>query len=323
MTGHDMRITTAENYRRFAVEVGGRSPGYGALAEAVAADVDVLAFLRALPAVKRQPNLLFAAARYLLGVPADIDALRRLVRDRAEELASVMRAKRTQTNEPARCATLLPALSRLPEPLALLEVGASAGLTLLPDVYSYDYAGHVVPGVDPDAPTLTCQSHGPVPLPDRVPTVVWRAGIDLNPLDARDSDDAEWLRCLVWPGEGDRAARLDAALATARRHRVNVHRGDLVEDLARVAATAPAEATLVVYHSAVLVYVDGDTRRAFADAVRNVGAVWLSNEAPGVLPGPEQPTGAPEHAFALVRDGRELLAYTDSHGTWIDWQAAD
>lgn len=323
MTGHDMRITTAENYRRFACEVAGRSPAYGVLAEAVAADVDVLAFLGALPTVKRQPNLLFAAARYLLGVPADIDTLRCLVRNRAGELTSVMRARRTQTNESARCATLLPALSGLPEPLALLEVGASAGLTLLPDVYSYDYAGHVVPGLDPEAPTLTCQPHGPVPLPDTVPTVVWRAGIDLNPLDARDSDDAEWLRCLVWPGEGDRAARLDAALATARRHRVNVHRGDLVEDLARVAAMAPAEATLVVYHSAVLAYVDSDTRRAFADVVRHVGAVWLSNEAPGVLPGPEQPTGAPEHAFALVRDGSELLAYTDSHGAWIDWQAAD
>ncbi len=320
MTGHDMRITTAENYQRFAWEVAGRSPAYGALAEAVATDVDVLAFLRGLPAAKRQPNLLFAAARYLLGVPADIDTLRGLVRDRAGELATVMRARRTQTNEPARCATLLAALSTLDEPLALLEVGASAGLTLLPDVYSYDYAGHLVPGIDPDAPTLTCQPHGPVPLPDRVPTVAWRAGIDLNPLDATNSDDAEWLRCLVWPGEGDRAARLDAALATARRHRVPVHRGDLVEDLARVAAMAPPEATLVVYHSAVLAYVDSDTRRAFADAVRELGAVWLSNEAPGVLSGLEQSIGPRERAFVLVRDGNDVLAYTDSHGAWIDWQ---
>lgn len=322
MIGHDMLITTAENYRRFAVEVAGRSPAYGALADAVAADDDVLAFLHALPTAKRQPNLLFAAARYVLGVSADIDTLRRLVRDRAAELVSVMRTRRTQTNEPARCATLLPALSMLDGPLALLEVGASAGLTLLPDVYSYDYAGHVIQGVDPDAPTLACQPHGRVPLPDRVPTVAWRTGIDLNPLAPTAADDAEWLRCLVWPGEGDRAARLDAALATARRHRVPVHRGDLVEDLARVAAMAPAAATLVVYHSAVLAYVDDDTRHAFAEAVRHLGAVWLSNEAPGVLSGLQQQTGVPEHAFVLVRDGSDVLAYTDSHGTWIDWQAA-
>ena len=37
-------------------------------------------------------------------------------------------ARRTQTNEPARCAVLLPALAQLPQPLALIEAGASAGL---------------------------------------------------------------------------------------------------------------------------------------------------------------------------------------------------
>jgi hypothetical protein len=44
-----------------------------------------------------------------------------------------MLSRSTQTNEPARCATLLPVLAQLPQPLALNEVGASAGLCLLPD----------------------------------------------------------------------------------------------------------------------------------------------------------------------------------------------
>ena len=60
-----------------------------------------------------------------------------------------MRARRTQTNEPARCAVLLPLLAQLPQPLALVDVGASAGLTMLFDRYSYDYAGHRLAGRRP------------------------------------------------------------------------------------------------------------------------------------------------------------------------------
>ena len=137
MAGHDPAVGIAANYRAFGRETRGRSAQYEALAVAVAGDQEVLAFLRSLPAAKQQPNLLFAAARYLLGQPAGIGSLRALVARRGAELAAVMRARRTQTNEPARCAVLLPALAALPGPLALIEVGASAGLTLLADRYSY------------------------------------------------------------------------------------------------------------------------------------------------------------------------------------------
>ena len=63
---------TAERYRGFAREAHGRSAAYQALAEAVAGDGTVLGFLSTLPEAKRQPNLLFAAARYLLGEPAEL-----------------------------------------------------------------------------------------------------------------------------------------------------------------------------------------------------------------------------------------------------------
>jgi Uncharacterized protein conserved in bacteria (DUF2332) len=102
MTGHDPPAGTAENYRRFAsLEARGRSPRYEALAAAVAGDEPILAFLASLPPAKRQPNLLFAAARYLRGAAPDIGLLRMLVAERSSGLAQVMRARRTQTNEPA------------------------------------------------------------------------------------------------------------------------------------------------------------------------------------------------------------------------------
>ena len=119
ISGHDLRAGTAENYRAFAAEA--RVGALRGTRHAVTDDPLVLTFLDKLPAAKRQPNLLFAAACYLLGEPVDLAALRRLVDGRADELGRTMLARRTQTNEPARCATQLPVLALLPEPLALIE----------------------------------------------------------------------------------------------------------------------------------------------------------------------------------------------------------
>ena len=320
MGGLDPTIGTAENYREWAQQARGRSPAYDLLATLVAGDGTILRFLDTLPPHKRQPNLLFAAARYLLGAPPDITTLRALVREDPAALAEVMLARRTQTNEPARCATLLPALAQLAPPLALIEVGASAGLTLLFDRYSYDYAGHLIAGSDPDAPTLRCAPRGPVPLPERLPAIAWRAGLDLNPLDVTDDDDVRWLSCLVWPGEEDRQERLAAAVAAARRDPPAVHRGDLLTDLPALAAQAPAGATLVIFHSAVLPYVAPENRVRFIDTVRELRAVWLSNEAPGMVPGISAPR-CPGGPFLLIRDGDTPLAYTDGHGAWVRWLA--
>jgi hypothetical protein len=316
--GEDPVASVARTYRAFARwEARGRSEAYESLAESVAADTAVAGFVASLPPDKRQPNLVFAAARYLLGVPPAIGSLRELVSRAPAELTQVILARRTQTNEPARCAVLLPALAQLPEPLALIDVGASAGLTLLVDRYSYDYAGHRLAGRDPDAPILRCEPRGPVPLPSRVPAIAWRAGLDLNPLDVTSDDDVRWLSCLVWPGEGDRAQRLEAAIASARRDPPAVHRGDLFTDLPALATQAPADATLVVYHTSVLWYVAPDRREQFARTVRRLGAAWLSSEPPGVVPGTSGP--ARDGLQCVVASDGHPIALADSHATWLQW----
>ena len=119
----------------------GRSPLYGELAAGVAEDREIQAWLDGLPVGKRQPNLLFASYRALAGTPDGWPEFRAVLGERRSEIEALMLERRTQTNEPARCALMLPLLAALPQPLALLEVGASAGLCLLPDHYGYDYAG--------------------------------------------------------------------------------------------------------------------------------------------------------------------------------------
>ena len=316
--GDDAVTAVAGTYRAFArLEARGRSAAYETLAEAVAGDAALVSFIASLPPEKRQPNLLFAAARYLLGAPPAIGPLRELASQSRAELTQLILTRRTQTNEPARCAVLLPALAQLPEPLALIEAGASAGLNLLVDRYSYDYAGHRLAGRDPDAPVLRCEPRGPVPLPARVPAISWRAGLDLNPLDVTREDDVRWLSCLVWPGEGDRAQRLAAAIASARHDPPAVHRGDILTDLPALAARAPAAATLVIYHTSVLWYVRAEQREQFAGTVRGLGATWLSSEPPGVVPGTDGPARDGQ-TCVLARDGR-CIALTESHGTWLRW----
>ena len=82
-----MSSHTAAEYRAFGrQQAKGRSRDYEALAYAVAADERVLSFLGQLPEPKRQPNLLFASARFLLGAPPEPTSLRELVTSRAEDL---------------------------------------------------------------------------------------------------------------------------------------------------------------------------------------------------------------------------------------------
>ena len=133
----------AAGYEDFAEhEATGRSPLYVELADGVAHDAELVRWLDGLPTGKRQPNLLFTAYRLVAGTPSGWEEFRAVLGERRAEVEAVMFERRTQTNEPARCAVLLPLLAALPQPLALLEVGASAGLCLLPDRYRYDYDGH-------------------------------------------------------------------------------------------------------------------------------------------------------------------------------------
>lgn len=314
---------TAERYRTFArLEAYPESSSYQKIAEGVATDPDLLAFLTGLPYQRRQPNLFFAAVRYLGGPTETFAAFRAFALDHLADLTEVMLTRSTQTNEAARAAVLLPVLALLPQPLALLEVGASAGLCLLPDRYRYDYSGRRLG--PPDSPVeLRCEPRGPAPVPDRVPEVVWRAGIDLNPLDVRDTDDMRWLEALIWPEQDDRLAVLRAAAEVARADPPTVVRGDLNTTLSDLAAAAPAGATLVVFHSAVLPYLLPAQRSAFAELVGRLRCRWVSNESPKLLPriasavAGALPTG--RAVFAVGLDGTTPVALAAPHGQWLAW----
>jgi hypothetical protein len=318
----------ADRYATFAAdEARGSSEIYERLALAVAGSTDVLEFLATLPAERRQPNLFLAAVRQLFGVPNGEGHLVDIVRRQHEPIRQLMLSRTTQTNEPARCAVLLPLLARLPQPLALLEVGASAGLCLLPDHYGYDYGmAKLEPATKaiPSPPVFDCHVSGPMPIPGTLPTIAWRAGIDLNPIDVNARAETAWLETLVWPGQETRLERLRAALAVAQAEPPRIVKGNLLTDLAALMAEAPEGATLVVFHTAVLAYVTSKPHREqFAKAMRRSRAVWISNEVPSVFPDIARaaPPTSRRGLFLLAIDG-SAVAWTGPHGDSIDWFGA-
>ncbi|GHD23615.1 DUF2332 domain-containing protein [Tianweitania populi] len=315
----------AERYTRFArQEAEGKSELYVELALGVAGSEQLIALLAGLPREKQQPNLIFAAYRWLFGVPRGWDDFHENVIDRWDDVRNVALSRMTQTNEPGRCATLLPLLARLPQPLALIEVGASAGLCLLPDYYSYQFGGTALPEAPlDDRPIFSCNTNAVTPVPETLPEILWRAGLDLNPLDVTNEEEAAWLECLVWPGQEARAEQLRKALEIARAVKPEVVKGDLRADLADLAGRAPKDATLVIFHTAVLTYVqDVSEREAFSHHVSSLCPYWISNESPGVFPSIAQKLedGGDDHPgkFLMSMNG-EPIAWTDPHGRSVNW----
>lgn len=332
----DPRPRISAAYLRFAErEARGRSPLYETLAREVAGDGSVLDFLASLPREKRQPNLLLAAARHVFGTAGGWLEFRRKLLERAEEVCAVMRERSTQTNEPGRCAALLPILAALPQPLALLEVGASAGLCLLPDRYGYDYGRRRLRPANsqPAEPIFSCTADDRTPLPPALPQIVWRAGLDLNPIDLTDRAQTAWLKTLVWPDQTGRLQRLEAAIRVAVADPPRLVRGDLRHDLAALATEAPAGATRVIFHTAVLAYLaDPADRAEFARSVAALRDFWIANEAPHVFPeiaaraGASPSKGIEAAGGGPVGDARFLIslngkprAWTDPHGTSLVW----
>src|SRR4029079_9601178 len=100
--------------------------------------------------------------------------------------------------------------------VGLIDVACSAGLNLNVDRVGISYSDGQTLG-DPSSPVrFTASVVGDRPVPTlTIPEVVARIGIDREPVDVTDADDARWLRACVPPDQPERAAMLDAELARA------------------------------------------------------------------------------------------------------------
>jgi hypothetical protein len=339
------RDDVARRFREFAATCAGYAPLYEALALAVSRDAEMLALAAASSPGQPPPNLLFGAVHLLLlrgerdplarhypsltPRPDPPDAawprFRAFCLERAETIATILSTRRVQTNEVGRCATLYPCFAwiaaRVGSPLALVEIGSSAGLNLAWDRYRYRF-GDARPIGEVGSPVVirsAWRGGRSPPLPARPPPVAWRAGTDLHPVDPADPEQGLWLRALVWPEHRERAALLAAALEVARAAPQRVVRGDGVSLLPALLEEVPAGAAPCIFHTHALYQFPEDRQRLRA-LVDRVG-----RERDIVLLGAEEDRPLPALARAVLwRGGRrsgELLARAHGHGAWIEWVA--
>lgn len=233
-----------------------------------------------------------------------------------------------QTNEVARSGVLMSGLlvvaAKTGLPLALRELGSSAGLNLRLDQYAYRLGGVALD--PPDAPITLAPHWGGGGPPRANIRVVSRRGVDRAPLDVRDAATRERLLAFVWADQPERLARLEGALAAAALDPPPIDAADAADWAEANVAPAPGVAT-VVFHSIAHQYFPDDTKARLAAHMEAMGAqatpdaplAWLRME----VDDPARATLDPPTLRLRLWPGGEdrLLARVHPHGAKVAWLA--
>lgn len=326
------------------------SPLYERLARGITSDRKLLEIASEAPSDQPSPNLLFGAVHSLLlsgsrhrltafyptccddpTDPAERDpfpAFRAFVFANESEIRRIVGSRRVQTNEVGRSAVLFPAFKHLVQtraqaPLALVEIGTSAGLNLYWDRFRYEYAGYGTYG-DRDSPVRidsNVRGDADPPFWDAEPDIARRIGIDVNALDVTDPRDARWLRALVIPDHRRRFERLESAIGMVRQDPPRLVEGNALEILSDVLAAIPIDYDVCVFSTLVLYQFTEDEVSALRELLRNEAARrtihWLSND-------PSEAQTPPVYRY--VSFGSDIqehqLSEYKAHGEWIRWLAS-
>lgn len=304
-----------------ATQANGKSPVYAAMSEAVAADAAILRVMLATRATQRKPSLLFACVNALLADhpddplaayypihggtrPADdqlAGAFAGFCRRYRDQLVALLRSRSTQTNEPRRAIALHLAVSHLARhwntPVAVAEVGASAGLNLSFDRYRYCFtrdhygiAPQEIGGPDAGGEVIGTQflcRDDPAGWFTPVPVVTARLGIDARPVDLSDPEQRRWLEAFIWPERLADLELLRSAMDTTLAGEIPVVTGDAAGDLTGVLAGVGAGEPLVVFTASLLSYLTPAERRSFLRqldlAAGQRPVAWVFAEAAGLV----------------------------------------
>jgi len=220
-----------------------------------------------------------------------------------------------QTNEVARAAILYSGMGAIADktglPLSLYELGSSAGLNLMMDKFSYQFADKRF-GEENSAVHLSPIWKGPAPEIAK-PQIVKRAGCDLNPLNIADLKHRARLFAYIWADQSERLVRTEAAIEIALTDPPKIKKSDAADWVEEVIALdgpsvdgPPADrpqiygaqgVTRVLFHSIAYQYFPEAIKKRITERMEAVGAratpdaplAWLAFEqvaTPGETLGP-------------------------------------
>lgn len=345
-------VDISEQFTWYADWVDDVSPLYERLTRETAEDQTLLDIAAEAPNDQPPPQLLLAAVHALLLRGSDhrlatfyptctedpvdpstsdpFPAFREFCLAHEEHLREIVSSRRVQTNAVGRSAVLFPAFEHTvragaQQPLALVEIGASAGLNLYWDRFRYEYEGYGVYGdrASPVRIESALRGDDEPPLSKTVPDVGYRIGIDVNTLDVTDPVDTHWLRALVIPDQQWRHQRLESAINLVQNDPPRLREGNAIDILPQVLPEVPDDMGLCVFSTHTLYQLNEeqltDLRELLIEYSRSRPIHWLSNDANAEN---EYMTYRYAALHEEVEKDRHLADY-DSYGEWVRWLAAN
>jgi hypothetical protein len=344
--------TLAQVYRHFGE--AGTSPLYERVAVALSESGEALRAIETAPARRRHPTVILAAlhdlalagrapalaAAYAAGDgDAAADAAIEVLLRMTDSVVAIAGRRPVRADETGHGAVLYPAIAEAArragaQAAGLIDVGCSAGLNLTVDRVGITYGNGQSLG-DPSSPVqLAASAVGGRPIPARaMPEVVARVGIDPDPADVTDADEARWLQACLAPDQPEMAARLEAEIALAASAPPLLLRGDALEELPGALARVPADALPVVITTWALSRFPLESRLRFlhrlGDAATHRAVAWVSVEGVGVAPaiptfGDRRASGHSIIGLAVFRQSAlhaEAVGRCWSRGRLLAWLA--
>jgi len=316
------------------------------LSKSIADDAELLQMCLKVRSGQLAPNLLFGAVNYLLLKSkesplssiyakvskggslsgSEFETFKYFCIENKRDIQIIVEKRTVQTNDVQRCGIFVPAILSISDKYELkeiefIDVGASIGLHLWWDMYSYHYPELIISGDKKEASLIIKPKYfgkWPGNLSAHIPRVLHRQGIELDLLDINNPDDELWLEALIWPEHPNRLERFKKALEYAKKNRPPVEQGNAKEILPNTLCERNSPVLLLWSFSANQIFEDGlqgvySILRSFA------GKRLIFTMCLGYIESKTHPSFIVSH---VTSTGEEIIyrAKTDLYGDHVEYE---